>query len=114
MQSVADMMVIKGRPHVTVVRSFVISDLTKLGFLETEFGWGKPVYSGPAKGGVGAIPGIISFFVPFKNNKGEKGIVVPLCLPAPAMERFVKELDRLFTGKPETGQQNSSFIAARL
>lgn len=93
MKSVADLMVIKGRPHFTVVRTYLVSDVTRAGFEEVDFGWGKPVYGGPAKGGVGAIPGVASFYVPFVNNKGEKGIVVPVCLPAFAMERFVKELD---------------------
>ncbi|XP_038982253.1 benzyl alcohol O-benzoyltransferase-like [Phoenix dactylifera] len=59
------------------------------------FGWGKAVYGGPANGGVGAIPGVASFYIPFKNAKGEHGIVVPVCLPASAMKRFVAEIDAL-------------------
>ncbi|KAM0836361.1 hypothetical protein ACQ4PT_062358 [Festuca glaucescens] len=38
---------------------------------------------GPAKG---AIPGVASFLIPFKNAKGEDGIVIPMCLPGPAMD----------------------------
>ncbi|KAJ7949925.1 Benzyl alcohol O-benzoyltransferase [Quillaja saponaria] len=93
MRSLADLMVIRGRPHFTVVRSYLVSDVTRAGFGEVDFGWGKPAYGGPAKGGVGAIPGVASFYIPFKNAKGEEGIVVPVCLPALAMERFVKELN---------------------
>lgn len=115
MRSLADLMVIKGRPHFTVVRSYLVSDVTRAGFPDVDVGWGKPVYGGPAKGGVGAIPGVASFLIPFKNSMGEKGIVVPVCLPAPAMERFVKELDCLLADKPTSGgQQKPGFLASNL
>ncbi|KAM4075869.1 hypothetical protein ACJW30_12G021700 [Castanea mollissima] len=94
-QSLADMLVIRGRPHFTVVRTFLVSDLTRAGFKKVDFGWGKPVYGGPAKGGVGTIPGVICTFIPVNNGVGKDGIVVPICLPAPAMEIFIKELDGL-------------------
>ncbi|XP_023513049.1 benzyl alcohol O-benzoyltransferase-like [Cucurbita pepo subsp. pepo] len=95
MKSMVDLMVIKGRPHFSVVRSLLVADLTEAGFEEVDYGWGKAIYGGPVSGGVGLVPGLISFCIPFKNRNGEKGIVVPLCLPAPAMERFVAELDAL-------------------
>ncbi|EYU41386.1 hypothetical protein ABFS82_11G104900 [Erythranthe guttata] len=95
MRSLADMMVIRGRPHFTVVRSYLVSDVTHAGFGDVDFGWGKAAYGGPAKGGVGAIPGVASFYIPFKNKNGENGIVVPVCLPADAMEVFVKELEMM-------------------
>ncbi|KAL6641278.1 hypothetical protein ACP70R_019459 [Stipagrostis hirtigluma subsp. patula] len=95
MRSVADLMVLRGRPHFTVVRAYLASDVTKAGFGDLDFGWGRPAYGGPAKGGVGAIPGVASFLIPFKNAKGEDGIVVPMCLPGPAMEKFVEEMEKL-------------------
>ena len=95
MRSLVDMLVIRGRPHFTVVRTFLVSDLTRARFKKVDFGWGKPVYGGPAKGGVGAIPGGICTFIPVKNGTGKDGIVVPICLPAPAMEIFVRGLDGL-------------------
>lgn len=101
MRSLADLMVVRGRPHFTVVRSYLVSDVTHAGFGDVDFGWGKPEYGGPAKGGVGAIPGVASFYIPFKNNKGEEGVVVPICLPENAMEVFVKELDGVLKGSSD-------------
>ncbi|KAJ6840199.1 putative benzyl alcohol O-benzoyltransferase [Iris pallida] len=103
MRSVADLMVARGRPHIAVVRSFVVSDVTRLGFLDVDFGWGKAVYGGPAKGGVGAIPGVLSFYIRFRD-----GIVVPVCLPGPAMKRFEEEIERLIKEEPPTTGQDST------
>ncbi|CAJ2673963.1 unnamed protein product [Trifolium pratense] len=117
MHSVADLMVIKNRPHFTVARSFLVSDVSRLKVRDVDFGWGKAVYGGPAKGGVGAIPGIASFYIAFKNAKGEEGLVIPVCLPNKAMERFVKELDNVLKNninQPTMVDQKSSFIKASL
>ncbi|KAJ0970955.1 hypothetical protein J5N97_018914 [Dioscorea zingiberensis] len=102
LQSVADLMVLRGRPRFTVLRSYVVSDVTKVGFGNVDFGWGKAVYGGPAKGGVGELP-VLSFYIPFRN-----GIVVPVCLPAPAMERFVKEIESMISEIPAPGPHMSS------
>ncbi|KAF3442916.1 hypothetical protein FNV43_RR16834 [Rhamnella rubrinervis] len=114
MKSLADLMVIRGRPHFTVVRSYLVSDVTRAGFGEVDFGWGKAAYGGPAKGGVGAIPGVASFYIPFKNQKGENGIVIPVCLPAPAMERFVKELDSMLKTSHVGTTSSKTFITSAL
>nr|WKK95849.1 alcohol acyltransferase 1 [Lilium sp.] len=116
MKSVADLMVIRGRPHFTAVRTYLVSDLKRAGFRDVDFGWGKAVYGGAAKGGVGVIPGVISFFVPFKNRNGEDGIVVPVCLPGPAMEKFLVEIERLtkVSEMEEEHGTNAQFIASAL
>ncbi|KAL0300230.1 UNVERIFIED_CONTAM: Benzyl alcohol O-benzoyltransferase [Sesamum angustifolium] len=117
MKSVADLMVIRGRPHFTVVRTYLVSDVTHAGFGDVDFGWGKAAYGGPAKGGVGAIPGVASFYIPFKNKKGENGIVVPICLAANAMEVFVKELEMMLKRDDDdlrAVQKHSVFIASAL
>ncbi|CAL9776639.1 unnamed protein product [Musa acuminata subsp. burmannicoides] len=106
-RSVADLMVLRGRPHFTVVRSYLVSDVTKAGFGDVDFGWGKAAYGGPAKGGVGAIPGVASFYIPFRNGKGEDGIVVPVCLPGPAMEKFTMEMESLIE-EPVAAEQHHS------
>ncbi|KAA8527996.1 hypothetical protein F0562_035135 [Nyssa sinensis] len=87
MRSVADLLVIKGRPLYITKRNYIVSDTTRSGFDEINFGWGKPIYGGLA----GAIS-LISFYVRFKSSGGEDGIVVPLCLPQEVMERFQEEL----------------------
>ncbi|XP_021856158.1 benzyl alcohol O-benzoyltransferase-like [Spinacia oleracea] len=95
MMSLADLMVIKGRPRFN--ETFVVSDITRAGFDELDYGWGPPVYGG------NVIPGTyrISVYVPLKNWKGEKGIFVPICLPRKAMKIFVKELNELLRDLPE-------------
>ncbi|KAJ0970953.1 hypothetical protein J5N97_018912 [Dioscorea zingiberensis] len=99
LQSVADLMVLRGRPLFTVVRSYLVSDLTRAGVGDVDFGWGKAVYGGPAKGGVGEIP-MVSYYIPFRN-----GIVVPICLPGPVMDRFVKEIESMITDIPAPGEE---------
>ncbi|KAI7989139.1 Methanol O-anthraniloyltransferase [Camellia lanceoleosa] len=56
-------------------------------------GWGKPVYGGPVGGTSFSSP-----YALFRNGDGEDGIVVPICLPVAAMERFKVELWRMTPG----------------
>ncbi|KAG2701257.1 hypothetical protein I3760_06G036000 [Carya illinoinensis] len=101
LRSVADLMAIRGRPVVTVVGTFLVSDNTRAGFGKVDFGWGKPAYGGPAECVARGIPRTGSFYIPCKNSKGEEGIAVGICLPVPAMEIFVKELDFFLKNMPE-------------
>ncbi|XP_048546113.1 benzyl alcohol O-benzoyltransferase-like [Triticum urartu] len=93
--SVATLMAQRGRPHFAVARGYLVADVTKFGFRDLDFGWGKPVYAGPAKGGVLAIPGVASFFIAARNAMGEEGIAVPVCMPGPTMDKFVNEMGKL-------------------
>ncbi|KAI4368264.1 hypothetical protein MLD38_016840 [Melastoma candidum] len=86
-RSVADLMVSVGRRHYAVVRTYIVSDMTRAGLGDIDFGWGKPKYSGPVRGGLRS-----SFYIPSKNGNGEDGILVPIRLPAAAMEQFDREL----------------------
>ncbi|MCD9640863.1 hypothetical protein HAX54_026573 [Datura stramonium] len=82
-RSVADLMVIKGRPELSKSWNFIVSDNRSAGFDEVDFGWGNPIF-----GGVPIAISFISFCVPIKNNMGEKGILVAINLPQLAMEKF--------------------------
>jgi hypothetical protein len=86
-KSVADLMVIKGRPHYATGSNFVVVDLSRSGLGEVDLGWGKPIYGGAT----GALP-YFSIYGRFKNSKGVEGIVVPIWLLQPVMERFQQEL----------------------
>ncbi|XP_014517797.1 benzyl alcohol O-benzoyltransferase [Vigna radiata var. radiata] len=89
--SVADLLVSKGRCSFTAVRSFIVSDLRRFSFREIDFGWGKALYGGIAKAGAGAFPAVI-YLTSHENANGEEGVVIPIWLPAEAMERFEHEL----------------------
>ncbi|KAK4430465.1 Benzyl alcohol O-benzoyltransferase [Sesamum alatum] len=88
-KSVADLMVLRGRPHYTVAQTFIVSDVTHLGIGDVDYGWGKAAYGGPED----VAHGHMSYYIPVNNNKGERGIMVPVRLPANGMEVFVKEFE---------------------
>jgi hypothetical protein len=51
------------------------------------------VYAGPAEAvPFPSFPLLFSFLLASKNANGEDGIVVPICLPDPAMDRLVEEM----------------------
>ncbi|XP_020236189.1 methanol O-anthraniloyltransferase [Cajanus cajan] len=93
--SIADLMVLKGRPMYKTRGNYLIGDTTHVGFSDVDFGWGSPIYGGPA----GAIP-FVSFFGRFTNSEGEDGIVVPILLPHHVMKRFLYELVKIITKDP--------------
>ncbi|KAK8638139.1 hypothetical protein V6N13_136579 [Hibiscus sabdariffa] len=104
-KSVAALMVIRGkRLHFpNVIGSFFLSDLTKAGLEDVDFGWGKAVFTGTAK-----AVGTKSLFVQARNKKGEVGTSVAICLPAPAMERFAQELDKMLKQQPAEDNKSKS------
>jgi hypothetical protein len=55
-----------------------------------DFGWGEPVYAGPADTYFG-----VSFFITGKDPDGEDVVVVPVVLPQLAMDRLVTEVEKL-------------------
>lgn len=90
-RSLIDFMEIRGRPMPAVKGSFVVSDITRGGFEEVDFGWGKPVYAGPPEAVL-----FMSFYIKYQNkDSGEYGTLVPICLPLRAMEKFEEELKKM-------------------
>lgn len=85
LRSLADFMVINQKPLVDMKWNFFVSDTRAIGFHEIDFGWGKPIFGGPARS---IFP--ISFLARFKG-----GVVVPLCMPEPVMEKFQEELKKI-------------------
>ncbi|CAO2173408.1 unnamed protein product [Urochloa humidicola] len=101
--SVADLMALGGWPHFTAARSaFLLSDMTKVGFGDLDFGWGRAVYGGPATVGAGGVPGLglVGSLVRYTTARGEDGILALMCLPGPAMDRFVEEMAKLSRALP--------------
>jgi hypothetical protein len=90
-QSVADLMMLRGRPQ---FRLYLMSDLTKIGFAGVDYGWGQPVHGGVATMAP-PLPGMTSLLIPCKNAKGEDAIIVPIWLPGRAMDMFTEEVGKL-------------------
>lgn len=96
LRSVADLMVLLGRPHFTVVNTYVVSDLTRTGLRDLDFGWGKAIYGAPPTDWCTAVPGVLaSIYISCTNAKGENVIVVPILLPGTAMKKFMVEFHTL-------------------
>ncbi|KAK9042465.1 hypothetical protein V6N11_017537 [Hibiscus sabdariffa] len=106
MKSTADFLVTEGRPALALNRSFLVSDVTQIKFENVDFGWGKAAYGGQAN----VMDG--KHLLPLINKKGEEGIVIPLCLPAPIMERFISELNRLLKNEKVGG--DSDYVKSNL
>ncbi|MED6171361.1 hypothetical protein PIB30_040064 [Stylosanthes scabra] len=94
-RSMVDFLVIKGRPMHRTTGQFMVADMTRVGFDEVDFGWGKAIFGGS----MGARP-LVSFLSCFRNGKGEDGIVAPVLLPRLVMKRFLLELLKI-TGEYE-------------
>uniref|UniRef100_A0A0D3GP38 Uncharacterized protein n=1 Tax=Oryza barthii TaxID=65489 RepID=A0A0D3GP38_9ORYZ len=93
-RSVADTLVMRGRPAIDTANLLLLSDVRLAGFHRVDFGWGEPVYGGPSHAWFG-----VSYLIAVKNGAGEDGVAVPVVLPAAAMERFTSEIERLRKGQ---------------
>ncbi|KAL6883577.1 hypothetical protein ACP4OV_010991 [Aristida adscensionis] len=100
MRSVADLMVLRGRPSIAPANAYVVSDVTQAGRTNLDFGWGRPAYAAPTMSGVFIHSTGFSFLLPFTNGNREEGIAVPVCLPRDAMARFEQEMGKLLQHPP--------------
>ncbi|CAL5022858.1 unnamed protein product [Urochloa decumbens] len=71
--------------------TYMVSDWTRLGEDEVDFGWAKRV-----GGGVAAPPSpLVSFNAKCVNADGDESVVVTVQLPEAVMERFEKEINEI-------------------
>ncbi|GJY53562.1 benzyl alcohol O-benzoyltransferase-like protein [Tanacetum coccineum] len=110
MRSLTDLMIIKGRPHFNIVRSFIVTDWTRSGMNEVDFGWGKLAYGGPGDRDIADL----SMYLPLTNHKGESGIVVPISLPSTAMEIFKRELNYMSVHENSQVLLEHNFASSKL
>ncbi|MQL87655.1 hypothetical protein Taro_020209 [Colocasia esculenta] len=97
LRSQADLLAVRGWPSFTTsTGSVIFSDLRQLGLRDVDFGWGQAVFTTPLN-----VIGAGTFYVPYRNCKGEAGIAVVLRLPAPAMDRFAGEIELMMEEGPE-------------
>ncbi|XP_019059590.1 PREDICTED: (Z)-3-hexen-1-ol acetyltransferase-like [Tarenaya hassleriana] len=96
-RSLADFLATNDQPLYEAATLLVVSDVRRSGLENVDFGFGKPLYGGLAEARAGDFQGLI-FYATHKNTKGETGTVVLICLPAPAMERFEKEVKDVLSG----------------
>ncbi|KAI3965670.1 hypothetical protein MKX01_010627 [Papaver californicum] len=100
--STADLMPSKGRPIVSPVRTYFVTDLRRVWNAdEVDFGCGEAVYSGQA---IGNNPNVThwmsSYYMSYTNNIGDKGTVVPVCLTRLAMKKLVIQFESMMNKKP--------------
>ncbi|KAK4266992.1 hypothetical protein QN277_023841 [Acacia crassicarpa] len=97
-QSLIDLTVAKGRPHHTTAGSFLVMNMTRAGFEDVDVGWGKAIYGGLANGFSTNVPEMTSNIMSSENSEGERFVVIPISLPAVAMEVFARELSEMLNG----------------
>uniref|UniRef100_J3MJQ4 Uncharacterized protein n=1 Tax=Oryza brachyantha TaxID=4533 RepID=J3MJQ4_ORYBR len=85
-RSVADTLVLRGRPPLAMANLLLLSDVRLVGFHRVDFGWGEPVYGGPSHAWFG-----VSYMIAVKNGTGEHAVAGPVVLPRAAMGVFRSE-----------------------
>uniref|UniRef100_A0A0D9XYP0 O-acyltransferase WSD1 C-terminal domain-containing protein n=1 Tax=Leersia perrieri TaxID=77586 RepID=A0A0D9XYP0_9ORYZ len=92
MQSMVDLMaLLRERPPHPIDRLFISSDIKWIGQTELDFGWAKRIGGGlPAIGDQSSK--IVSDHSMYKDDKGERMIVVSMLLPRTAMDIFKKDI----------------------
>lgn len=90
-RSVIDYMVLNGKPGFYSRNNLAVSDVSKIGIQQVDFGFGKPVYGGIMDGGTFYQ----CIYSNYRSKEGEEGLVVPICLPFQAMERFREQVTKL-------------------
>nr|GLL44402.1 methanol O-anthraniloyltransferase-like [Ipomoea trifida] len=89
-KSITDLMVTSGRPRGAVLRNFLITDNSRFGYDDVDFGWGTPIFGGVYGVGYG-----VGFLGSYKRMEDTKGKRVALALPPLIMGKFQYELRKM-------------------
>lgn len=79
-------------PFSNIARTYVVSDISRLGVQDFDFGRGRAAYGNTTWGAPPA-----SFLLSGTNEKGEKGIAVTVELPQVVMKRFASQIAQMVT-----------------
>ncbi|XP_015897299.3 alcohol acyl transferase 1 allele RGa-like [Ziziphus jujuba] len=91
-RSVTDFIVTKQPRGYKLKGNFIVSDLSKVGFPEVDFGWGCAEFAGHP----GSFP-VVAHYMHHSCDNGD-GFIVPMCLPLLNMERFKQEVKKMIEG----------------
>uniref|UniRef100_A0A0E0QW01 Uncharacterized protein n=1 Tax=Oryza rufipogon TaxID=4529 RepID=A0A0E0QW01_ORYRU len=92
MRSMLDMLARRGRPFFNLDWTFVVADAGGLGRSLGVVGRWERAGGGLTPVGQATAASMYSYYERCKIGAGEEAAVVSMCLPAPAMERFVREI----------------------
>ncbi|XP_047959676.1 benzyl alcohol O-benzoyltransferase-like [Salvia hispanica] len=96
LRSVAGLMVMRDRPSMTEANTYVVSNMTHVGFEQMDVGWGTAEYGGMSQGIYRPTDNIqIAWYSAFKD-----GFMVPVSLPLESMKVFEKHLQVMMTTAP--------------
>ncbi|KAH0983576.1 hypothetical protein GBA52_010753 [Prunus armeniaca] len=90
--SMLDFIEMNRRRELVADGGFAVSDMSKLRFVDLDFGWGKGVYGGPGRAGTGLVPGMVTSVIGHKNEEGVEGVLALVSLPAEYVGKFRKEV----------------------
>ncbi|CAB4304154.1 unnamed protein product [Prunus armeniaca] len=90
--SMLDFIEMNRRRELVADGGFAVSDMSKLRFVDLDFGWGKGVYGGPGRAGTGLVPRMVTSVIGHKNEEGVEGVLALVSLPAEYVGKFRKEV----------------------
>ncbi|CAM0901755.1 unnamed protein product [Alopecurus aequalis] len=92
-----------GDPELDLDRTFMVSDISRCGDDSLDLGWAGRVAGGvPMAAGEVIIARVGTFYSSCKDANGEQCVVVPMCLPEPAMARFASQIAALANVLPRS------------
>lgn len=109
-KSAVDFMALHGKPRFGRKDSWIVSDISRIGYREVDFGWGKPIHAAMEGG-------LFSTMSPYnysRNIQGEEGLLVPIGLPVSAMDRFKEEIGKVITHLPFQEPKNLRTLPSML